>query len=221
MKSFFLAALFLLLLSPLGCTSLKHPPPDIRYYTFEYASPDLTGTPLPCILEVSPFTIARSFDSTQIVYENGTYTSQMYFYHRWRANPGLLVSDFLLRDLQAVGLFKSIVDGRSGINASHVLEGRINRIMEKDTKEGWFGILDLTITLVRSNDNGESSRVVWQKTYSGKQILERKNPRGLAEALSRILSNISRELILDVHQSLKDEHCAMTAEADSTIKAWP
>jgi len=51
-------------------------------------------------------------------------------------------------------------------------------------------------------DAGE--KILFQKTYREETKCKRKNPRALAEAMSRAMSEISEQIIKDIYYCLKD-----------------
>jgi hypothetical protein len=48
-----------------------------------------------------------------------------------------------------------------------------------------------------------TKRILFQKSYGSKKACKHKNPKSLAEAMSRAMKEISGEIIRDIHSCLK------------------
>jgi len=197
------------LLSPIlcllfvSCMNIKQPRNKIDYYTLEYEAPmpqDLT--PVNEVIRVFRFDVAPTYNTNQLVYRDQAYMREAYHYHKWRANPGDLVSYYLGRDLKRSGLFKAVLPYDSKIPSSCLLEGTVDEFCEWDTAHSWMAALTVTITLMAENEPDISRRVLLQKTYRTREPCEQKNPRFLAEAMSRAMARISGEIIHDIHGRL-------------------
>ena len=46
--------------------------------------------------------MAQAYNTTAMVYQPSAFKQETYNYHRWRVNPGYLVTDYLARDLRDV-----------------------------------------------------------------------------------------------------------------------
>ena len=201
--------IFLLFLSvPIlfaACVSLKHPVDKIEYYTLEYSPPQMeTLTPLPHVIRMDRFTAAPPYNTTQIIYRDQSFKRNAYVYYRWQTNPGAIVTTLLNRDIKNSGLFKAVLDSGSQFSSSCMIEGTVDEFFEWDAQNAWKAILTVSITLTEKNQNDIKNRIVFQKTYRKAEICKKKRPKALAEAMSLGLSKISKEMILDVYDCLKD-----------------
>lgn len=194
-----LSGLMFLALSVAGCGG---PPLMIYKYLLEYPAPELTRQPpVAEALKVELFTVAQAFDSPAMVYRPTSYQSEVYRYHRWRINPGNLVTDYLLRDFRHSRLFKAVFNYGSPAKTRFVLEGGVEEFQEVDEGEAWHAALGLNITLLDTAQEEITQRVMFQKSYRAAEPLADKTPRGLAEAMSRALQGLSGRLISDVYQA--------------------
>ena len=203
--------LFLLCLSlPIlfgACVSLNTPTNKIEYYTLEYPPPQKeTLNPLPHVIRMDRFTATPPYNTTQIIYRDQSFKRNAYVYYRWQTNPGTIVTTLLNRDIKNSSLFKAVLDPGSRFSPSYVIEGTVDEFFEWDTQNAWEAILSISIILTEKNKNDIKNRILFQKTYRKTEICQQKQPRSVAEGMSRALSKISEEMIQDVYDSLKNRH---------------
>ena len=197
-----LSLLVTLLVPPLsGCGK---PPMLVNQYILEYPAP-ATGrqTRLAEAIQVEQFSVAQAFNTTAMVYQPQPFQSQVYHYSRWRANPGYLVTDYLLRDLRHSGLFQGVFGPDSGGKSRFKLEGGVAEFQELDEPGGWQADLALTVTLLDTSQEELPQRVVFQKTYRVLEPLPEKTPQGLAQAMSRAMAQVSARIINDTYQAVR------------------
>lgn len=195
-----LAALLLACLS--GCGK---PPMLVNQYLLEYPAPD-TGrqAKLPEALKVELFSVAQAFNTTAMVYQPQPFQSQVYNYSRWRANPGYLVTDYLIRDLRESGLFKAVFGPDSSAKYRFRLEGGVAEFQEIDAADGWQASLALTVTLLDTDKEELPQRVVFQKNYRVLEPLPEKTPQGLAQGMSRAMEQVSARIIIDSYEAARN-----------------
>jgi cholesterol transport system auxiliary component len=180
------------------------PPVMVHKYLLEYPAPEVPRHPrVPEGLRVELFAVAQAFNSPAMAYRSESYKSETYHYHRWRVNPGNLVTDFLLRDLRQAGLFKAVFGYDSTARPRFVLEGAVEEFQEKDEGEVWHAALALNITLLDTTEEEITRKVVFQKNYRGAEPLADKTPKGLADAMSRAMQKVSQAIILDAYQAAR------------------
>jgi len=200
--SLFLAGFSILLA---GCMNLKQPVNKIDYYTLESAPPKISGLkPLSHVIKLEGFTASPTYNTRRIIYRDRSFKRDSYVYCRWRANPGALVTHILNRDIRHSHLFKAILTSDSRFASSYMLEGTVDEFFEWDMEETWKAVLSLSITLLDENKINAGEKILFQKTYREEAPCKRKNPRALAEAMSRAMSEISEQIIKDVYYCLKD-----------------
>ena len=202
-KSYLLFLSFPILFA--ACVSLKQPVDKIEYYTLEYSPPQMeTLKSLPHVIRMDRFTAAPPYNTTQIIYRDQSFKRNAYVYYRWQTNPGAIVSALLNRDIKNSGLFKAVLDSGSRFSSSYIIEGTVDEFFEWDTQNAWEAILTVSITLTEKNQNDIKNRILFQKTYRKAEICKKKRPNALAEAMSLGLSKISKAMITDVYDSLKN-----------------
>lgn len=178
------------------------PPVMVYKHLLEYPAPESPRrSPIPEALKVELFSVAQAYNSPAMVYRPTTYQSGTYHYHRWRVNPGELVTDFLLRDLRHSGLFKAVFGYDRTARTRFQLEGAVEEFQEVDAGDAWTAVLALNITLLDTTQEEITQRVIFQKNYRAAEPLIEKTPQGLAAAMSRAMQNLSGAIISDIHQA--------------------
>ena len=194
-----------LLLLPYGCVELKQSAARINYFTLEYDSPDIRDlVPLPVVIKVDPFSVAPLYNTSRIIYREDSYKRDEYFYYKWRANPGAMVTHFFRRDVTSAGVFKAVLPSKSRFPSSYVLEGAVDQFFEMSEGKHWMAVLALTVTVMDVSDPDVTTNVLFQKTYRTLKQCRQNNPAGLAEAMSLAMKNISINIIRDLYTSIED-----------------
>jgi len=190
-----------------SCTVINTKPRhEFRYYSLEYPSPQFSGIkPLPLVIKIDPFNAAPSLNTANMVYRDQSFKIKTYPYHKWRAWPSELVHYFLLRDLKASGLFRAVLSYSSRSAAPYVLEGSVDEFLERDQAGTWEAVLSLSITLIRPAEKDGSKRIVLQKEYHRVENCKRKNPLGVAEAMSHAMAGISEQITRDLYTHLETQ----------------
>jgi ABC-type uncharacterized transport system auxiliary subunit len=194
-----LAALLVACLS--GCGK---PPMLVNQYMLEYPAPVVgRKVKLPAAIKVDLFSVAQAFNTNAMVYQPQSFQSQSYNYSRWRANPGYLVTDYLIRDLRESGLFKAVFGPDSSDKYRFKLEGGVAEFQEVDAPDGWKASLALTVTLLDTHKEELPQRVVFQKNYRAVEPLPEKTPQGLARGMSRAMEQVSARIINDTYEAAR------------------
>ncbi|MDD3579643.1 MAG: ABC-type transport auxiliary lipoprotein family protein [Desulfobacca sp.] len=179
------------------------PPVLIKRYIFDYPAPAATGRPaLNAGLKVEQLAVAQAYNTTAMVYQAEPFKSDAYHYHRWRVNPGFLVTDYLVRDLRNSGLFKAVWGATSSDDCRFRLEGGVAECLEIDRPEGWQAALGLHLTLLDLDHQEITRRVMFQKNYRALEPLVEKTPEGLAQAMSQAMQRLSIQIINDLYQAI-------------------
>jgi ABC-type uncharacterized transport system auxiliary subunit len=138
-----------------------------------------------------------------MVYQPQPFKSETYNYSRWRANPGYLVSDYLLRDFRDSHLFNAVFGPSSDGRYRYFLEGGVEEFQEIDEPDGWKAALALTVTLLDVSVEELPQRVVFQKKYRALEPMPEKTPQGLAQGMSKAMQQLSARIINDTYQAIR------------------
>ena len=187
-----------------GLSGCGKPPMLVNQYILEYPAPVVRGkTKIPAGIKVELFSVAQTFNTHAMVYQPRPYQSQTYNYSRWRANPGYLVTDYLIRDLRETGLFKAVFGPDGSGKHRFKLEGGVAEFQELDASGGWQASLALTVTLLDTDKEELPQRVVFQKNYRVLEPLPEKTPQGLAQGMSRAMEQVSARIITDTYEAAR------------------
>ncbi len=190
------------LLLALGLAGCGKPPVMVYKHLLEYPSPELPRrAQVPEGLKVELFSVAQAFNSPDMVYRPNSYQSETYRYHRWRVNPGQMVTDFLLRDLRHARVFKAIFSYENTAKARFQLEGAVEEFQEVDTGDNWTAVLAVNITLLDTSREEITQRVLFQKNYRAAEPIISRTPQGLTAAMSQAMQKLSTHIISDIQQA--------------------
>lgn len=194
-----------------GCITVKQPYNKISYYTLEYDPPPISDlTPLPASIRIERFTVAPSYNTENMIFREKAYTRDAYPYHKWHANPGRLVQDFLKRDLLKSGLFTAVFPATGRFAASYVLNGSVDEFLEQDNAKNWEVVLAVSVTLLAANEPNSSKQIVFQKSFTKRQTCEKKNPQAVAKAMSFAMSALSTDIIRTIHAMLGEKRLSFS-----------
>lgn len=189
-----------------GCAG-ERPPQTTEYYMLDYAPPILGNmTGLDYIFTVERFSAAQLFNSNAIVYKTGSFSLNSFPHDRWRAIPGDLVTDSLVRDFRSAGLFRAIFSYRDPETPQFSLEGSVMEFLEVQEQGTRKALLTLHVTLLDMSKKEIPQKVVFQKHYSHAATCEEKGPSGLARGLSESMARLSGQIISDVYYAVQSLH---------------
>lgn len=186
-----------------ACLNVKQPAWKIDYYSLEYDPPQVNvNERLPATLRVDMFSVAPEYDTRKIVYQETSFKKNAYMYHRWWAKPNEMVTSFFARDLEAASLFKAVFAFDRTLPATHSLRGSVDVFHEADQPEVWDAVIQLSVNLINENTVKAENAVLLQKRYSAREPCREKTPLALAEAMSKAVSAVSVNMMLDVYRAL-------------------
>ncbi len=196
-----LALMAAALLMPCGCGK---PPMLVHQYILEYPAPVIgRKAKIPEVVKVEQFSVAQAFNTNAMVYQPQPFKSDTYNYSRWRANPGYLVTDYLVRDFRDAHLFDAVFGPSSTGKHRFQLEGGVEEFQEVDEPGGWKAVLAVSATLLDVTQEEVPKRVVFQKNYRATAPMPEKTPQGLAQAMSRAMGEVSAHIITDTYEAAR------------------
>ncbi len=198
------AALSLMLLVlPAGCLgSLKQPALVPGYYQIFYPPPRKEkAPPLPAVIKVRRFTADSSLDGSAIVFLEKPLRVERYVYHRWVADPGPLLSDLLIRDLQAEGRFKAVVGSPTNLEPTFEMMGGLTAMEGRYYEEQ--ARLSIQITFIRNSTDPSPEIVLFQRIYEERVPLEDEEAPELVAALSRAMEKLSARVRRDLTEAVE------------------
>lgn len=202
MKSLFMVGIALTLIA---CSLGGKPSVMVEQYALEYPPPTTQSlSPTDEVIRLERFSVAQIFNHVKMVYRQKPYQYNDYAYHRWRANPGDMLGDNLLRDLRAAGIFKSVFSYRDMENASLLLKGGVGEFYESDEKDGRKAILSVHITLMDTTSRELTKQIIFQKGYRYEEPVTEKTVRGFVQAMSMAADKLSGQVITDIREAIRN-----------------
>ena len=194
-----LALMAALLPALAGCGRVRYP----AYYTLNLPSP-----PDPLAPENVRTSIAvREFQSPgylrqgPIVYRTTPEEVGFYEYHRWAADPRMLVTSAVIDHLRAVGQFStvSMYDGRP--NNDYVFSGRLEKLEEVDYQAG----VKVEVAISAQITKVATGATVWSNAVSETRPVSQRNVPGVVSQMNRTMELAINKLLSTVPQSLGSE----------------
>ncbi|MBI9086770.1 MAG: membrane integrity-associated transporter subunit PqiC [Desulfobacterales bacterium] len=203
---------FLRILSTLcGCLALsacfnvvqsQHP---VDHYILEYPSPQIeAGPPVGAAIRLARFRATPPYNTTRFLYRSSQFQRNADEYHRWRSQPGDMVTFFLARDLGQSGLFGGIFVDDTRADTAFRIEGIVEELYEDNMGPGQTAVLSVTATLLRTDTPDISQQLLLQKTYSTREPFDGRAPAAMVAAMSRAMARVSTGVIDDVYRKLTE-----------------
>ncbi len=187
-----------------GCLGFnQRPAVMVEQYTLEYPPPQAAeAAALPVGLMVERFSLAADYSGQAMIYRPEDYRRQPYNYHRWRANPADLVTDYLARDLVGSGVFSGVFSHRQPAPARFRLQGGVREFLEVDGQGGPRAVVEIGVSLLDQDYPDLPRRLVFQRVYRQEAAMAEASAPALAQGMSQAMSELSRRLCQDLRQAV-------------------
>jgi ABC-type uncharacterized transport system auxiliary subunit len=186
-----------------GCFNVKQSPQKIDYYTLEYTPPLVHyDAPLPHVLKMVSFQVSPVYDADKFLFRDNAFKRNEYFHHRWRTNPGDLITTYLVRDFSQAALFKAVISSEALPTYSHVITGTVEEFFQQKAQQESMAVLSVNITLTDYQVLDISESFLFQKRYKIHVRLRDDTPAGFVDAMSQAVRQLSEEMIMDVYTIL-------------------
>jgi len=196
---------FLLTVLISSCSLGAKPSYIVNQYTLEYPSPILKDfASFSELVRVEQFSVAQTFNTSAMIYKEGPNLRNVDPYNRWRTKPGEMAAEYLVRDLRNSGLFRAVVFYNDSEETRYLLEGQVDEFLEVSEKEGRKAVLSLNVTFLDLKKRGTAEKVIFQRDYKVVEPYVEKTPAALAQGMSRAMEKISRQIILDLQEAVKN-----------------
>ncbi len=193
----------ILLLQLTGCIGFNNAPPQVDFYTFEYEPPDATpAVTTAYILKIDGFHVSSVYDDDRLLMRSQAFKRNEYSRHRWRANPGDLVADYLARDLARSAFFRAVVRTEPIPDHSHLLTGMIEEFYQHKDGDQWKAILSLNVMLVDETSAPGDGNVLFQQRYAFQEPVPDQTPGEFVAGMSVAMRKLSTMLMVDISEAL-------------------
>jgi cholesterol transport system auxiliary component len=194
MKSGFIA-LSMALLALGGCAGIKYP----NYYTLNMPTPvsaSRATAPISGTVLVQEFGAPAYLRQGPIVYRPEPEQIAFYDFHHWAEDPRKTVTAAMVRDLRLTFQSAELYDGRG--DADYLLTGALDHLEELD--DGSSVSVDVGISA--SLKNLKTGGVIWSSTSSKTSAVEQRSVPGVVAAMSRDLTEATRQLVASLQSEL-------------------
>jgi len=177
----------------------------VNQYTLEYPPPVLRdSTSVGELVKVEQFNVAQTFNTPAMIYKEGPNLRNVDPYNRWRTKPGEMATEYLTRDLRNLGLFRAVISDNDSEEARYLLEGQVEEFLDASEKDGRQAVLSLNVTFLDLKKRGTAEKVIFQRDYNVVEPYAEKTTPAFAQAMSRAMGKISRQIILDLQAAVKN-----------------
>jgi ABC-type uncharacterized transport system auxiliary subunit len=194
-----LALMAALLPALAGCGRVRYP----AYYTLNLPSPPDPPAPesVRTSIAVREFQSPGYLRQGPIVYRTTPEEVGFYEYHRWAADPRMLVTSAVIDHLRALGQFStvSMYDGRP--NNDYVFSGRLEKLEEVDYQAG----VKVEVAISAQITKVATGATVWSNAVSETRPVSQRNVPGVVSQMNRTMELAINKLLSTVPQSLGSE----------------
>jgi len=186
-----------------GCSLGEKRTQVVRQYILEYSSPTVEGlAQTKELIKVERFSVTQAFNTTAMLYQDSPYALNSDPYNRWRVTPGEMVPDYLIRDLRKMNFFRAVYSYHDFANTRYVLQGQVEDFLEVAERGSAKAVLGMNVTLLDLAKEAPR-KVLFQKSYRSEDPLHEKTAPGFAQAMSRAMEKISRQLMVDLREAIR------------------
>ena len=168
-----------------------------RYYTLAVENIDMPNAgEASGRLQVRKFTIEPAYQRANIVYRESAYDFMFYDLDLWASRPDHMVTQVVAEYAVKSGLFESVeIKGNS--KPAFEISGNISAIEEVDEGSSQYARLAIEISF-RKVDSGAP---LFEKRYEGKEPMDKREPRFMAEATSKLLAKFMEDALAGISEA--------------------
>ena len=146
--------------------------------------------PFPVTLLLGPITTSHLYRDDHIVYTSNGEAMGTYEYHRWAEPPSEMISDVLLRELQASDRYQHVYSLRSDARGDYVLRGHLY-----DFREIAENGLSARVAFDFELRDSRTGATVWNRSYSHDEPVNGKAVSAVVAAMDRNVQTGLREVL--------------------------
>ena len=164
-----------------------------RYYTLAVENISMPESSAKGSVQVRKFTIDPAYQRANIVYRESAYDFMFYDLDLWASRPDHMVTQVVAEYAVKSGLFESVeIKGNS--KPTFEISGNISAIEEVDEGSSQYARLAIEISF-RKVDAGAP---LFEKRYEGKEPMDKREPRAMAEATSKLLGKFMEDALANM-----------------------
>ncbi len=183
-----------------GCSSREYAK---RQFVLEANRPaGTTAQSSETVLAVRRFTIDPAFGSQGLVYRKSESEYEVDFYNEFLVAPEIIISGQVRNWLSQSGLFKTVLDPGSLIEATHILEGNVLALYA-DFRESASpqAVIQIRVFLITNQPSKEG--IILTRDYQALHGAEVATPEALVSAFNECLERICSDLEGDLRKGLQ------------------
>ena len=144
-------------------------------------------------VQVRKFTVDPAYQKANIVYRESAYDFMFYDLDLWASRPDHMITQVVAEYAVKSGLFESVeIKGNS--KPAFEISGNISAIEEVDEGSSQSARLAIEISF-RKVDSNEA---IFEKRYEGKEPMDKREPRAMAEATSKLLGKFMEDALANM-----------------------
>ena len=190
-------ALFLAALALTACFGGSTSEPT-RYYMLAVEDISMPSGNAKGKVQVRKFTVDPAYQKANIVYRESAYDFMFYDLDLWASRPEQMVAQVAAEYIEKSGIFQAVESRASGKPELELL-GHIDAIEEIDEGSSQYARLSLKLTLQKP----DADAPLWEKRFDEKQSVSSREPRLVAEAISKLLGKYMEEAIAAIGTASK------------------
>ncbi|MEW6219424.1 MAG: ABC-type transport auxiliary lipoprotein family protein [Thermodesulfobacteriota bacterium] len=195
--------LALALLGAAGCAGPAALPPEVVHLGLEYPSPGpAPGLAIPVVLGVRQLAAVPPFDTDRLLFREQAFRLEAYFYHRWQADPGQLVTTALVRELRGRQRLAGVVTEDSAVQPRLWLEGSVEEFVHWHGADGWEAVVAVHLLLMDREAPATQPPVLWRRGYQARRPCASPHPEDAAAAMSAALAELASRVAGDLEAQL-------------------
>ena len=168
-----------------------------RYYTLAIENIDMPNAGAPgARLQVRKFGIEPAYQRNNIVYRESAYDFMFYDLDLWASRPDHMVTQVVAEYLQKSGLFET-VEIKGSSKPEFEVSGNIAAIEEVDEGSSQYARVSLSLSFAKT----EGDAPLWEKRFDEKLSVDKREPRLVAEAVSKLFAKYMEEAIGAISQA--------------------
>lgn len=176
----------------------------ITYHTFNYPSPPAEKTSVsPDTLMVYHFLLDPEIEMHTLAISCEKGSEKSILKHRWQENPADMITELVLRDLKASGLFARTVDQLSTARYRYALEGLVRQLQGEIKNGKAVALLEIEASLMDFDAPLGMDKSLMRQKYHFEVPSVDSKPESIVAAINVALNDFSTRLRTDMRAELE------------------
>ena len=185
-------ALFLAALALTACFGGSTSEPT-RYYMLAVEDISMPNGNAKGKVQVRKFTVDPAYQKANIVYRESAYDFMFYDLDLWASRPDHMITQVVAEYAVKSNLFES-VEIKGSSKPDFEISGNVSAIEEVDEGSSQYARLAIEISFRKV----DSDAPLFEKRYEGKQPMDKREPRAMAEATSKLLGKFVEDALANI-----------------------